>query len=72
MSLIFREWLYDNYFNDSELNLAPNLVNHIDKLIGGTVCNTQRDEEQDTMSIFWEDDSIIDQLKKDLDNYSNI
>ena len=70
--LVFREWLYDNYFNESELNLAPNLVNHIDKLIGGTVVNPQRDADQDTMSIFWEDDSIIDDLKKALDEYKNI
>lgn len=70
--LIFREWLYDNYFNESELNLAPNLVNHIDKLIGGTICNTQRDADQDTMSIFWEDDTIIEDLKKALDEYQNI
>lgn len=70
--LIFREWLYDNYFNESELNLAPNLVNHIDTLIGGTVANMQRDSEQNTMSLFWEDDSIIDNLKKALDEYQNI
>lgn len=70
--LVFREWLYDNYFNETELNLAPNLVNHIDTLIGGTTCNKQRSEDANTMSIFWEDDSIIENLKKALENYKNI
>lgn len=70
--LVFREWLYDNYFNETELNLAPNLVNHIDMLIGGTISNPQREKDDDTMSIFWDDDSIIEDLKKALDDYSNI
>lgn len=64
--LLFREWLYDNFPFEDELNLAPNLVNHVDKLIGGSVTNKSRDEEQDTMSIFWDEPDVIDNLKNKL------
>ena len=67
--LIFKEWLFDRYGYADVLNLAPNLVNHIDDLIGGTVCNKQRDKEQNTRSIFWIDDSIIEDLEKRLNEY---
>jgi hypothetical protein len=68
--LIFKEWLYDNYPSTTHLNLAPNLVNHVDKYIGGTVCNKQRDPEADTMSIYWKDNGELEKLKKFLSQRS--
>ena len=68
--LVFREWVYDNYPDVEELNLAPNLVNHIDDLISGSVVNTWR--KGSTRSIFWEDDDVIENLKNALDNKKNI
>ena len=68
--LVFKEWLYDNYGDIEELNLAPNLVNHIDDLINGSVVNTSR--KRSTRSIFWEDDDVVEQLKQTLDNKHNI
>lgn len=62
--LVFREWLYDNYPSAQHLNLAPNLVNHIDKYLGGSICNSQRDKDQDTMSIFWEDTGELQNFMK--------
>lgn len=67
--LVFREWLIDSHTETSILNLAPNLVNHIDDLIGGTVCNKQRDKEQNTRSIFWEDEELIKELENKLNEY---
>lgn len=67
--LIFREWLYDNYGQIEEINLDPNIVNHIDKWLGGSICNKQRDPEKDTFSIFWEDRGELDSIKKELDKY---
>ena len=67
--LIFREWLIDNFPCATVLNLNPNLVNHVDDLIGGTVCNKQRDKEQNTRSIYWTDDSVIEELEKKLNEY---
>lgn len=66
--LVFREWLYDNYPDLQELNLAPNLVNHIDYLIDGSVVNSWR--KTDTTSMFWNEDDTIENLKKALENKS--
>ena len=62
--LVFREWLYDNHPSAQHLNLAPNIVNHIDSYIGGTLCNKQRDKDYDTMSIFWEDKGELENLAR--------
>jgi len=67
--MIFREWLYDTHGWVDEINLAPNIVNHIDKWLGGSECNKQRDPNKDTMSAFWEDKGELAQLKKKLDAY---
>ena len=67
--LIFREWLYDNKGDLEEINLAPNIVNHIDKWINGSVCNQHRDPDKDTMSIFWNEPDVLDNLKSELENY---
>ena len=69
--LIFKEWLYDNYEELHELNLSPNLVNHIDKWIGGSQCNKQRSDDQDTMSAFWIDNGELETLEKKLKDYKN-
>lgn len=70
--MIFKEWLYENFACEGEYNLAPNIVNHIDKWLGGSVCNSQRDKDQDTMSAFWDDDDTLTELKKALDERKNI
>ena len=71
--LVFREWLYDNYPSTTHHNLAPNIVNHVDKYLGGSMCNKQRDKEQDTMSIFWEDKGELQNFMKFiLDKQANI
>lgn len=67
--LIFREWLYDNYGATEEINLDPNIVNHIDKWIGGSACNKQRDPDKDTMSIFWQDKGELVTIQKELEKY---
>ena len=68
--MVFREWLYDNYPDMQHLNLAPNLVNHIDDLIRGSVVNISR--TMNTRALYWEDDEVIENLKKELANQSNI
>ena len=67
--LIFREWLYDNCGDMDNINLNPNIVNHIDKWLGGSICNRQRDPDKDTMAIFWNDQGELSSLKTELDQY---
>ena len=68
--LVFREWLYDNYGNTTHLNVAPNLVNHIDDLLDGSVVSPHR--TANTRSLFWEDDDLVGHLKCELDKRKNI
>ena len=48
-------------------NLAPNLIQHIDYLIGGSTVNTQR--KQEASSVFFEDSILINKLAKDIEKY---
>ena len=68
--MVFREWLYDNYPDVKHLNLAPNLVNHIVDLSSGSVVNISRN--MNTRALYWEDDEVIENLKKELAKQSNI
>ena len=64
--LIFQRFIQEQFPKLSVLNLAPNLVNHIDWLIGGSQCNKQR--EDIVLSQYWENNDIILDLKEKLKN----
>lgn len=60
----FREFLIERHKNIKALNLAPNLVNHVDYLIGGSSINpTRRDR---AVSVYWDDDDLVENLSKQL------
>ena len=48
-------------------NLAPNLADHIDFLLGGSVCNGQRGGF--ARAEYFEDQSKVEQLAKDIEEY---
>lgn len=60
--LIFRAFITFYYPDLKVLLVKPNLVNHIDYLIGGTVVNFQR-PEQKIVSAHWNDDELIKNLE---------
>ena len=60
---IFDYYLQTFYSNVTVLNLAPNLVDHIDYLIGGSVINRIRPEKE-THAAYFEDTNLIDKLEK--------
>ena len=69
--LVFREYLYYHHSDVKHLNLSPNLVDHIDYLLGGSTVNKWREVSQPTRSVrsgLWEDngevDELIDKLKR--------
>jgi len=46
------------------LNLAPNLVNHIDHLLGGSLINKDRGRGPEyIMSRYWEEPELIEDIK---------
>lgn len=54
------------------LHLAPNIINHIDHLIGGSLINEKRTKgPKEIMSLYWTEDCLITQLEKELE-YRNI
>ena len=67
----FRYFLLAKYPNTQVMNLKPNLVDHIDYLIGGTLINANRNEKINRAAYF-EDDDLVDELEQKLKKRSNL
>lgn len=63
--LIFRIYVESYHTRDKILNVAPNLVDHVDYLIGGTIVNKQRDKPN-VRSIYWEEEYLVNELREEL------
>lgn len=80
----YYEWVHmgkcdDNFFYEfmnkycstlDVLNLVPNLVDHIDYLLGGSMVNQYRNGEQ-FRSAYFEDVDLVDQLANDIRRNNN-
>lgn len=66
---IFKAFLEDNYPTIDILNLKPNLVDHIDFLIGGSIINGAREFPQ-TRSQWFEDGDLVSELAAELSKHS--
>ena len=62
--MLFRQYIWQYHGEDEALNLAPNIVNHIDYLIGGSV--NGRDTGKRILSKYWNDNKLIKELEKKL------
>ena len=60
----FRMFMNTYYKDEYVLNLKPNIVDHIDYLIGGTVNSSARPSE--IRSKHWEEEYLVEQLKEKL------
>ena len=51
----------NRFYSDTKVyNLAPNIVNHIDHLIGGSVLNKDRDKTtSELMATYWEEPELL-------------
>ena len=63
---IFRIYMENYYPKEYVLNLAPNLVDHIDYLIGGTIINEAANRKHPVRSLYWENENIVDELERKL------
>lgn len=54
---LFMAFLKEQYPLKAVLNLKPNIVNHIDYLIGGSIVNPMR--QRKTVSIYWDDIELL-------------
>lgn len=67
--LLFRSYfLQSKYPNIKVKNLIPNLVDHIDYLIGGSLINADR-ENKEVRSSYWEEENLVIELKKAVANH---
>lgn len=66
--LVFNTWAKNYRPNDRVLCLAPNLVEHVDWLIGGTTVNHARQKNKGQVrSIHWTEEYLVLELKKKLE-----
>ena len=64
---VFRVFIENYYPDEPVLNLVPNLVDHIDFLLGGTVVNPQRQASGfNVRSMYWEEPELVEKLMEDI------
>ena len=63
---MFRQFMNTKYKRALAINLKPNIVDHIDYLIGGTVNSNKGITE--IRAKYWEDEYLVDELKEKLKN----
>lgn len=56
----FREFMKTNYPNEMAINLAPNLVDHIDYLLGG---GSGGKRSRPVRAVYWEDIDLVKELE---------
>lgn len=62
----FRSYLENFYKRITAINLNPNIVEHIDYLIGGTSSGIERDKK--AVARFWQDRDLVIELKNKLED----
>lgn len=63
--LLFRQYVLEKHKDMEVLNIAPNLIDHIDYLIGGTV-NSNARQVVKIRSVLWEDEYLVRELEQKL------
>lgn len=59
---VFRSYLLERHARDMAENLAPNLVEHVDWIIGGSVLHPWRGIP--ARAYYWDEDDRVDELKE--------
>ena len=61
---LFREFLVRKHSREKIVNLKPNIVQHIDWLVGGSQVNSARDGYR--RSLYWGEDDVVKDLEEKL------
>lgn len=61
---LFRDWVVENRPHDPAINLKPNIVDHVDYLIGGSVVNKHR--AVPSRAAFFNAPNLVDELSNTL------
>lgn len=66
---VFRVYFESYYPNEPVLNLVPNLIDHVDFLLGGTVVNPQREANGTWVrSLYFDDQDLVNELREAIAN----
>ena len=68
---IFKEFIYKHYPDIKVINLVPNIVEHVDYLLGGSITNDNRSKDMDTRSKYWEEEELVKELEHRLKEKSS-
>lgn len=66
---MFQQYLKEFHRNDTAVNVKPNLVDHVDWLIGGSTGKKSR--ENPVRAQYWIDDDVIKELEETIDGSCN-
>ena len=62
---LFMEFMKTQRYSDKVLNLNPNIVDHVDYLIGGSIVNKIRDSEK-SKSLYFIEPELVEDLRRKL------
>lgn len=62
--LLFKAFLERFYMKENVILVTPNLVDHVDWLIGGSIINKQRDKI--IRALYWEEPELVTELERQL------
>ena len=65
---IFRIYMENYYPNEYVLNLKPNLVDHIDYLLGGSTINERKEDKKQVRALWFDDLDLVEELEKRIKN----
>ncbi len=60
----WRTFIYDNHIRQHSFNLKPNIVDHIDWMIGWSIINDARGRTRARRSFYWEDNDQVRELEQ--------
>jgi len=64
---VFRVYIESYFPNEPVLNLVPNLIDHVDWIVGGSTVNRSRQKQgREIRSIYWlkEDEHLVEELER--------
>lgn len=68
--MLFRRYVCEHHKNEKAYNLKPNIVDHIDYLIGGTVNSNARITV--IRSAYWTDEYLVNELRRELEKHAKL
>ena len=66
----FLYFMKEKHAKDKIINLRPNIVDHIDYILGGSLINTNR-QRKVNRAVYWEDEDLVEKLEEEIKRRNN-